>query len=42
MTDKNIGGNTIIEYSGVKYDAGIPADVFTERYLRKPPREYVK
>lgn len=42
MTDKNIGGHTIIEYSGVRYDTGVPEDVFTERYLRKPPREYLK
>jgi outer membrane lipoprotein-sorting protein len=42
MTDTNIGGKTEMEYSAVKYDAGIPQDVFTERYLRKPPQEYLK
>ena len=42
MTDNNIGGNTMIEYNDVKYDAGVPEDVFTERHLRNPPREYVK
>ena len=42
MTDTNIGGHTVIEYTDVKYDVGLPEDVFTERYLRNPPREYLK
>ena len=42
MTDENIGGSTTIEYADVKYDTGIPEEVFTERYLRNPPREYVE
>ena len=41
MTDTNIGGNTVIEYAGVKYDIGLAEEVFTERYLRNPPREYL-
>ncbi|MCX8065705.1 MAG: outer membrane lipoprotein-sorting protein [Candidatus Hydrogenedentes bacterium] len=42
MTDTNIGGETLLEYSEVKYDIGLPDEVFTERFLRKPPREYLK
>jgi Outer membrane lipoprotein-sorting protein len=42
MNDKNQGGNTVVEYSNVKYDTGLPEEIFTERYLRKPPREYLK
>jgi len=42
MTDTRIGGSTTIEYVDLKYDAGMPEDVFTERYLRNPPREYLK
>ncbi|HUW62117.1 MAG TPA: outer membrane lipoprotein-sorting protein [Candidatus Bathyarchaeia archaeon] len=42
MTDNNIGGNTAISYSDVKYDLGISPDVFTERYLKNPPAEYIK
>ncbi len=42
MSDTNIGGETILEYSDVKYDIGLSDDIFTERYLRKPPREYLK
>jgi len=42
ITDTNIGGSTTIEYSTVEYDKGLPEDIFTERYLRNPPREYIK
>ncbi|OQY06669.1 MAG: outer membrane lipoprotein-sorting protein [Planctomycetales bacterium 4572_13] len=42
MTDLRTGGYTVSEYSQVKYDIGIPESIFTERYLRKPPRKYLK
>ena len=42
MTDHRSGGFTLLEYSDVKYDVGIPESVFTERYLRKPARKYLK
>ena len=42
MTDTKIGGYTTVEYEDVRYDAGLAEDVFTERYLRNPPREYLK
>ncbi|MFO7957490.1 MAG: outer membrane lipoprotein-sorting protein [Candidatus Brocadiia bacterium] len=33
---------TVAEYSGVQYGIELPDSIFTERYLRKPPREYLK
>ncbi len=42
MESLNQGSKTVMEYSSVKYDTGIPEDIFTERYLRKPPRKYLK
>jgi hypothetical protein len=31
-----------MEYSEVKYNIGIGEGIFTERYLRRPPFEYLK
>jgi outer membrane lipoprotein-sorting protein len=42
LRDENIGGETIMEYSSVEYDLDLPDDIFTERYLRRAPREYIK
>ena len=42
MSDSRIGGNTVIDYADVRYNAGLPDDIFTERYLRNPPNEYLK
>ncbi|MCC6144424.1 MAG: outer membrane lipoprotein-sorting protein [Candidatus Hydrogenedentes bacterium] len=42
MTDKHMGGHTEMSYSSVEYDLGIGEDIFTERFLRKPPQEYLK
>lgn len=42
MTDTNIGGDTYMEYSDVKYDVGLPDDIFTERFLKNPPSQYIK
>lgn len=42
MTDKNIGGYTLMDYSKVSYDIGVPEDVFSERYLRAAPRQYLR
>lgn len=42
MTDLKSNGYTILEYSDVKYNTGITEDIFTERYLKKPPREFLK
>lgn len=36
------GGKTLMDYSVVKYDVGLPDNIFTERYLRKVPRKYIR
>jgi len=42
MTDSNIGGFTVMEYSKVKYDIDLPEGIFSERYLRAAPRKYLR
>jgi outer membrane lipoprotein-sorting protein len=42
MKDLRSGGETVLDYSEVKYDAGLPGDIFSERYLRTPPREHLR
>lgn len=42
MKDFKGGGNTVIEYSNIKYDIDIQDKYFTERYLRKAPRKYLR
>jgi len=42
VKDHNQNSETILEYSAVKYDIGLPDDIFTERYLRNPPREHLQ
>lgn len=42
VEDKKIGGHTVMEYKSVTYDVGLPEDIFTERYLRRAPREYLQ
>jgi outer membrane lipoprotein-sorting protein len=41
MSDLKSGGNTVNEYSNVEYNTGLPEDIFTERYLRRAPRQYL-
>jgi outer membrane lipoprotein-sorting protein len=36
------GGKTDMQFRYVRYDAGIPDSVFTERSLRNPPRDWLK
>jgi outer membrane lipoprotein-sorting protein len=36
------GGHTDMQFRYIAYDMGIPADVFTERSLRNPPRQWLK
>ncbi len=36
------GGNTVMEYSKVKYNVGLPDNIFSERFLRKAPRKYLR
>lgn len=42
MKDLRTGSTTVNEYEDVRYDLGLPEDIFTERYLRTPPREYLR
>ena len=42
MKDLRSGSVTTLEYDEVKYDIGLRDDIFTERYLRRPPREYLR
>lgn len=42
MADMRIGGVTEMAYSDVAYDTDLPADIFSERYLRNPPRRQLR
>lgn len=41
MKDLNTGSETTLEYDTVKYDMGLPDDLFTERNLRRAPKEFL-
>ena len=41
VSDLRSGGETVSVFSDVRYDLGIPEDVFTERTLRNPPRRWL-
>ena len=41
MDDLLTGRYTDVEYSDVKYDLDLGEDIFTERYLRRPPKEHL-
>ncbi len=41
IKDHASGSQTVVEYSDVEYDVGLPAKIFTERYLRRPPARYL-
>jgi outer membrane lipoprotein-sorting protein len=34
--------HTVVSFSSIDYDSGLTSDIFTERYLKNPPRQYVK
>lgn len=42
MKSLETGSTTTMEYLSVEYDVGLPDDIFTERYLRRAPREYLR
>jgi len=42
MSDTRIGGFTEMQYSKVAYNQGISENIFTERYLRNPPRKELR
>lgn len=40
--DLRAGSSTINTFTDVEYDVGLKENIFTERFLRRPPREVVK
>lgn len=42
MSDLDSGGHTVLEFRDISYDIGLPDDIFTERHLRRAPREYLR
>ena len=42
MSNLETGSSTEMSYSEVRYDVGLNGDIFTERYLRKPPRKFLR
>jgi outer membrane lipoprotein-sorting protein len=40
--DLESGSTTVMNYSNVQYNIGIEDDIFTERYLRRPPRKIMQ
>jgi outer membrane lipoprotein-sorting protein len=42
MEDTKKGGKTLIEFSNIEYNVGLDASVFSERFLKNPPREYIQ
>jgi hypothetical protein len=42
VTDLNSGGFTVSTFEQIEYDIGLTEDVFTERFLRRAPRKWLK
>ncbi len=42
VKDLNSGSSTVADFTDVSYDIGIKDDIFTERYLRNPPAQWIK
>ncbi|MDT8439530.1 MAG: outer membrane lipoprotein-sorting protein [Wenzhouxiangellaceae bacterium] len=42
MQSLETGSTTVMEYRSVEYGIGLPEDIFSERYLRRAPREYLR
>jgi hypothetical protein len=42
VKDLNTGGSTVNTFKNIKYDIGLEENIFTERFLRRPPREVTK
>jgi len=41
-SDFNSNSNTVTEFSQVRYDIGLQDEIFTERFLRTPPQQWLK
>lgn len=42
MENTEKGGRTDILFENISYNQGMGEDIFTERYLKSPPRQYIK
>ncbi len=42
MENVKKGGKTVIQFSDISYNAGLDQSLFTERFLKNPPRKYIK
>ena len=42
ISDPVNGGRTLMEFRYIEYDVGLPADIFSERYLRTPPVDWLR
>lgn len=42
VTDHNTGGSTANTFTNIQYDIGLKENIFTERFLRRPPREVTR
>lgn len=42
MKDLNSGTETTLDYLKVEYNVGIPDSIFTERFMRRAPRQYLE
>jgi hypothetical protein len=42
VKDLNSGGSTVNTFSNIDYNIGLDENIFTERFLRRPPREVTK
>jgi outer membrane lipoprotein-sorting protein len=41
-TDLNANANTVTEFSNIKYNLNLNESIFTERFLRTPPQQWLK
>jgi hypothetical protein len=41
MKDLIANSSTTLSYSKLNFDIGLPEDIFTERYLKNPPKKYL-
>lgn len=42
MEDLKKGSKTTVDFSNIKYNQGVTEDIFTERYLKNPPRQFIQ
>jgi len=42
MENRNTGSTTRLHYFDINYDIGLPEDIYSERYLRKLPKAFLK